>query len=177
MQLRALSLSLSLSLLAPLFRVPKIALLAVTALVLTITTGCTASVPLQSNEVTLQTKQFAAPSAGKAGLYIYRDDTWVGAGLYKDIYVDGMCLGETAPGVFFYTEVDGNKNHTISTESEFSPNEITVYTEAGKHYFFEQYMKLGVFVWGADIRQVDEQQGKLKVDVSMQATPGTCSNM
>ena len=152
------------------------AILATAALGLAILTGCTASVPLHSTDVNNQSKQFAPPSEGKAGIYVFRDDEFVGSGLYKDIYIDGVCLGETAPGVFFYTEVEGNQNHVVATESEFSPNQTKVYTEAGKHYFFEQYIKFGVFVGGANIEQVDERIGKAKVTVCQQAIPGTCSN-
>lgn len=151
-------------------------ILAGAALGLAIMTGCTASVPLQSTDVNNQTKQFAPPSEGKAGIYVFREDELIGSGLYKDVYIDGVCLGETAPGVFFYTEVEGNKDHIFATESEFSPNQTKVYTEAGKHYFFEQYIKFGVFVGGADIRQVDEQMGKAQVSICQQAIPGTCSN-
>ena len=157
-------------------RFARASILLSAALGLAILTGCAAQVPLHSESADAQAKQFAAPAKGKAGLYIFRDDKLLGAGLYKDIYVDGVCLGETAPGVFFYTEVEGNQNHIVATESEFSPNQTKVYTEAGKHYFFEQYIKWGVFVGGADVRQVDEQMGKAQVSVCQQAIPGTCSN-
>ena len=143
---------------------------------LTVFTGCTASVPLHSTDVNNQSKQFAPPSEGKAGIYVFRDDEFVGSGLYKDIYIDGVCLGETAPGVFFYTEVEGNQNHVVATESEFSPNQTKVFTEAGKNYFFEQFVTWGVFVYGADIRQVTEAEGKQMVQSYQQAIPGTCSN-
>lgn len=86
-----------------------------------------------------------------------------------------MCLGETATGVFFYTEVEGNQNHVVATESEFSPNQTKVFTEAGKNYFFEQFVTWGVFV-GADIRQVTEADGKQMIQSYQQAIPGTCSN-
>lgn len=91
-----------------------------------------------------------------------------------DTYVDGVCLGETSPGVFFYTEVEGNKTHTVSTESEFSPNEVSVYMKAGNHYFFEQYMRMGVFRAGANIKQVAETTGKIQVQKYAQAYPGIC---
>jgi hypothetical protein len=32
--------------------------------------------------------------------------------------------------VFFYTQVDGGKQHKIETESEFSPNALDVFMEA-----------------------------------------------
>ena len=60
------------------------------ALGLAILTGCTASVPLHSTDVNNESKQFAPPSEGKAGIYVFRDDEFVGSGLYKDIYIDGV---------------------------------------------------------------------------------------
>ena len=84
-------------------------------------------------------------------MYVYRSNNIVGSALKKDIWVDGECLGETARGVFFYKEVDGNKNHTISTESEFSPNHLKIEVQSGKNYFIQQYIKLGFFVGGANL--------------------------
>ena len=43
-------------------------------------------------------------------------------------------------------------------------------------YLFEQHIKWGVFVGGADVRQVDETMGKAQVAICQQAIPGTCSN-
>lgn len=80
--------------------------------------GC-ASVPKVDSTISNQAKTFEAPKDGKAGIYIYRQDTMVGAALKKFVYVDGECIGETAPGVFFYHEVKGNEEHIVSTESEF----------------------------------------------------------
>ena len=152
-------------------------LLAGAALSLALLTGCAAQVPVQAPNASTQVKSFEDPAPGKAGIYIYREDNLIlGAGLYKDLYVDGVCLGETAPGVFFYTEVEGGKEHTFATESEFGTNELKVFTEAGKNYFFEQFVTWGVFVYGADIRQVTEAEGKQMVQSYQQAIPGTCSN-
>ena len=83
-------------------------------------TGC-ASVPMEGMEETSIAKKFNPPVEGNSGLYIYRN-SFVGQALKKDVWVDGKCIGETAPDVFFYEEVEGDKFHTISTESEFSPN-------------------------------------------------------
>ena len=77
--------------------------------------------------------------------------------------------------MFFFTEVKGNETHTIATESEFSPNELTLATEAGKNYFVRQYMKMGVFVGGAGLETVDEVQGKAAVQRLGMALPGNCS--
>ncbi|EJL6905488.1 MULTISPECIES: DUF2846 domain-containing protein [Vibrio] len=136
--------------------------------------GC-ASVPTADSSISNQAKAFEAPTTGNAGIYIYREDTLVGAALKKYVYVDNECIGETAPGVFFYHEVEGNKEHKISTESEFSENDLTIYTEEGRNYFINQFIKMGVFVGGAGLEQVDENKGKaevLKVDM---AQKGNCT--
>lgn len=148
----------------------KIAALVMSALTLT---GC-ASVNMAAKEESDKAKQFAAPSMGNSGLYVYRNSV-VGQALKKDIWVDGKCLGESASNVFFYTQVEGGKKHRIETESEFSPNALEVFMEAGKNYFVRQFIKIGVLVGGADLEQIAEEQGKADVAKLSLAQAGTCS--
>lgn len=147
------------------------------ALVLTavMTVGC-ASVPLNDAASSGRAKSFEAPQEGKAGLYVYRD-SFVGKALKKDIWVNGECLGQSADKVFFYKEVEGGRPHKISTESEFSENHLTVNAEAGKNYFVRQYIKMGVFVGGAGLEQVDEATGKAAVSRLNMAAPGNCAKV
>lgn len=149
----------------------KVALAATAAVVLGLA-GC-ASVPMASDQQSDQAKRFPAPDAGNAGLYIYRD-SFMGKALKKDIFVDGKCLGQSANEVFFYTQVAGNTKHTISTESEFSPNQLTLYTKAGDNYFIRQYIKMGVFVGGADLETVSAEKGKSEVEDLDMAVNGQC---
>ena len=121
-------------------------------------TGC-ASVPMEGMEETSIAKKFNPPVEGSSGLYIYRPSS-LGGALKKDICVDGKCIGESAPYVFFYEEVEGDKSHKVSTESEFSPNALIVKVKSGMHYFIRQYIKFGVFVGGAGLELVDEEKGK-----------------
>lgn len=120
--------------------------------------GC-ANVPTAPAEDNQKAKLFSAPDDGKSGLYIYRD-SFVGKALKKDVYVDDNCIGETADRVFFYTQVSGDETHKISTESEFSPNDLELKTDAGKNYYVRQYIKVGVFVGGAGVEQVTEAEGQ-----------------
>lgn len=136
-------------------------------------TGC-ASVPMTDPATSNAAKAFPTPSEGKAGLYVYRHGSF-GSALKKDIWVDGECLGQSAPNVFFFREVSGNQHHTIATESEFSPNVLNIQTEAGKNYFIRQYIKMGLFVGGAGLEIVNEQAGKAAVSVLNMAMPGNCS--
>ena len=105
---------------------------------------------------------------------VYRSGSFGGA-LKKDVWLNGECVGETAPNMFFYQEVQGDKEHKISTESEFSPNDLLVKTESGKNYFVSQYIKMGVFVGGAGVELVDEKKGQQKVSKLDMAIKGKCS--
>lgn len=146
-------------------------LLAMGAVVLM--TGC-ASVDMASKAESAKAKEFATPTQGKSGIYIYRD-SFVGKALKKDIWIDGKCVGESAPDVFFYTEVDGDKTHKVETQSEFSPNGFDLMFQAGKNYFIRQYIKMGLVVGGADLEQVTEEQGKIAVSKLELAKAGKCS--
>jgi hypothetical protein len=139
---------------------------------LALLTGC-ASVKMEDKAASERAKQFAQPSAGRAGLYVYRDSAF-GAALKKDIWVDDKCIGESAPNVFFYTEVAPG-NRKVSTESEFSPNDLALLMDAGKNYFVRQFIKMGVFVGGAGLESVPEEQGRAAVARLELAAAGTCS--
>ena len=137
-------------------------------------TGC-ASVPMESSDKSELAKSFNSPTGGNAGLYIYRSGSF-GAALKKDVWIDGECIGETAPNMFFYEQVSGDKNHNISTESEFSPNDLLIKMEAGKNYFIRQYIKIGVFIGGAGLELIDKDKGQKVVSGLELAKKGTCSS-
>lgn len=149
-------------------------LLLATTILASLLSGC-ASVEMESIQKSNLTKEFNAPSPNKAGVYVYRADTHFGAALKKDVWIDGKCIGETAKGVFFYHEVEGDKEHTVSTESEFSPNALVVKMKNGMLYFFQQYIKFGLFVGGAGIEQKDEATGKRGLAELNLAKKGNCS--
>jgi hypothetical protein len=120
-------------------------------------TGC-ASVPMASPDADKTLKEFASPTEGKSGLYIYRNSSF-GAALKKTIRVDGVILGESARYTYFYKELEPGV-HEVATESEFSDNKISIEFQKGINYFVQQYIKLGAFVGGANIKQVPEEEGK-----------------
>jgi hypothetical protein len=148
--------------------------LAIIVVTAALTTGCT-SVPMESKEKSEFAKQYNLPSEGKAGLYVYRSGSFGGA-LKKDVWLNGDCVGETAPNIFFYQEIKGDSEHKVSTESEFSANDLILITESGKNYFVSQYIKMGVFVGGAGVELVDELKGKKQVSKLDMAINGKCSS-
>jgi hypothetical protein len=130
------------------------------SMVVVTVSGC-ASVPMASSEQDAIRKTFQAPSDGMAGLYIFRDSSY-GAALKKSVYIDGKPIGETAPNTFFYRVVPPGP-HTLSTESEFSENDLKVDTQADTNYFIDQNIRMGVFVGGASLKVVSEEAGKKAV--------------
>lgn len=147
---------------------------AITSLVaVALLAGC-ASVSMESKERSESAKKFGQPSPGTSGIYIFRSGGF-GAALKKDLWIDGKCVGESAPNVFFYEEVKGDSEHTVSTESEFSPNDLIIKAVAGARYFVRQFMKLGVFVGGAGLELVNEEEGKKEIAKLELATKGKCS--
>lgn len=123
--------------------------------------GC-AKTPLDTAENDRIAKEFNPPKKGNVGLYIYRDSIF-GSALKKTLYIDDKFIGESAPRVFFYKQVKPGI-HKISTESEFSNNHLKIHTEANKNYFIRQYIKMGVFVGGANLEQVSEEKGKQAIN-------------
>lgn len=150
---------------------PKALYIALSALF--VFSGC-ASVPMESPEKSDMAKKFGSPPEGKAGLYVYRSGNFGGA-LKKDIWIDGDCIGQSAPNVFFYEQVQGDVEHKLSTESEFSPNDLVLKTASGSNYFIRQYIKMGVLVGGAGLELVDEEKGKADVSTLQLAVKGPCS--
>jgi len=119
--------------------------------------GC-ASVPMAAIEDDEARKEFRPPSQGHAGLYIYRNSSFGGA-LKKSVYLDGEFIGETAPMTYFYREIKSGEIR-LSTESEFSNNDLTIVADSGKNHFVRQYIKIGLFVGGADLELVSEEEGR-----------------
>jgi protein involved in sex pheromone biosynthesis len=135
----------------------KKTIIAAVLIAVSILSGC-ASVPMAPMEQDIAAKKFIKPTGEKAGLYVFRD-TFVGQALKKTVSLDGAVIGETANKVFFYKEITPG-SHTLSTESEFSDNSIDFQAEKENNYFAEQYIKMGVFVGGAGIQMVSEEDGK-----------------
>lgn len=150
----------------------KAKLALVSALLALFISGC-ASVPLESEEKSAEAKKFAAPAEGMAGLYVYRDSSFGGA-LKKNVMINGKCLGESAPYIFFYEQLEGDKEHIVATESEFSDNELPLLMQSGENYFVRQYMKMGVFVGGAKLEVVPAEKGKKAIKELDLAKTGKC---
>ena len=131
-------------------------------------TGCAASVPLAPKEQDAASKTFKISAADKAGVYIYREKSHFGKALTKTLYIDGTVIGATAPGTYFHREVAPGE-HTLATQAEFGENSVKLNAEAGKIYYFQQYMKWGTFKGSAGIQAVTDEVGKQGVSLCNEA--------
>ena len=124
-------------------------------------TGC-ASVPMAPTKEDAIKKEFTLPSEDMAGLYIYRNSS-LGSTLKKTISLDGEIIGETAPMTYFYLDITPGY-HILATESEFSDNILRLNLKGGENYFIRHYIKMGLFVGGANFEIVHEREGKAGVE-------------
>jgi len=130
------------------------------ALGFAVLTGC-ASVPMESPEKDQAHKAFATPSQDQAGLYIFRDSSF-GAALKKTVKINGEPIGETAANTYFYRTVSPGPL-VLATESEFSDNTLELNAQAGKNHYVRQSIKMGLFVGGAKLTEVTEEEGRKAV--------------
>jgi hypothetical protein len=115
---------------------------------------------LETPELTDNIKQFVLPASDKTGIYIYRNTAFFGAGIKRDVWLNNQCVGETKAHIFYYREIPEGQEIIITTESEFSPNELKLVFQGGQHYFIEQYVKPGVFRGGTNLKVVDPEEAK-----------------
>lgn len=101
-------------------------------------------------------KTFAAP-AGKAGLYIYRNET-MGAAIKMNVAVDGQPIGQTAANTFLYKEVAPGKRTITSTAENTDTLEIDA--KPGVLYYIWQEVKMGILGARSKLQLVDESNGK-----------------
>ncbi|MCM2326757.1 MAG: DUF2846 domain-containing protein [Lysobacter sp.] len=129
--------------------------------------GC-ASVPVAGDALDREAKAFAV-KAGKANLYVFRDDA-AGAAAYIDILLDGVPMGRSGPLTYFAFEVDaGARTLTSRAENEAS---VTLAIEAGRNYFVRQESLPGWLYSRTRLRVVDEATGRAGV-ASCRLVPGT----
>jgi hypothetical protein len=117
-----------------------------------------ASVPLAPKEKDVAAKTFTKPQNDKANLYIFRN-CFVGQALKKSVFIDNQVIGESANKVYFFKQLAPG-THKISTESEFGNNDLEISLAGGQQYFVEQYIKMGAFKGGANLRVVSDSEGR-----------------
>ena len=120
--------------------------------------GC-ASVPMADTQRDATAKTFAV-TAGKANIYVYRNET-MGAAVKLGLHLDVMPVGETSAKTYYLLQVLPGKHTLVSTAENESA--IDVVTEAGKNYFVWREVKMGFLMARSKLQQVDDATGKAGV--------------
>lgn len=121
-----------------------------------IVSGC-AAVPMASREEDAAAKQFPVPKDGKAAVYIYRNSMLAPSFKWK-ISLDGAVLGETANKVYFYKVIEPGK-HVVSAKSVLSEGTLPFDAAPSRNYYIEQYITIGGFTGGTNLKMVNEEEG------------------
>lgn len=133
---------------------------ALAVLAAAIVTGC-ASVPMASSDADAKAKNFQAEApAGKANIYIYRNEN-MGAALKMTVLLDGQLAGDTGAKTYIFKSVDPGA-HTLVSKTE-NDAALTVDAEAGKTYFVWQEVKMGMFAARSQLHLVDDNTGQAGV--------------
>ena len=121
--------------------------------------GCASKSNYAPKEVSDNAKLFNKPSDGKAGIYIYRIVS-PGGQFEMDLFIDDKFIASSYSNMFYYLEVDGDKEYKISTESVLSPNHIFLKVEKNKLYFIRHFTVPGFFPHPAYLKVASEEDGK-----------------
>ena len=82
-------------------------------------------------------------TTGKGRIYFYRDDSLAGGAIQPDIKLNGVAVGESEPGGFFYVDQDpGNCSVSTTTEVERTL-EFTLAAHEVK--YVRTYVSMGFF--------------------------------
>lgn len=129
--------------------------------------GC-ASVPMGDPQQDKSYKTFE-PKPGKAGIYVYRNESFGGA-VTMDVFLNDKLLGQTAAKTYLYAEVDPG-THSIRGKAE-NESTMRVIAEAGRNYFIWQEVKMGLLFARNELKTVDDKTGREGVlECSLAAPP------
>jgi hypothetical protein len=127
--------------------------------------GC-ASVPMAPAQADLAAKEFKAPTNGKAGVYIYRNE-FMGAAIKMDLFVDSFAIGSTAKQTYHYIELAPGR-HIFEGKAE-NTSTLDLETAANKLYYIWQEVKIGLLIARNKLSLVDESAGQKGVSESQLA--------
>ena len=114
-------------------------------------TGC-ASVTKQA------TNQYPEAQPDKGLVYFYREKKLMGAMISYNIKENEQIIGAIANGTYFYVFADpGAHSYTASTESDSSR---TLQVEAGKTYYVECSVEMGVLAGRPALKIASEAEAK-----------------
>jgi hypothetical protein len=122
--------------------------------------GCarTAKAP---KEESAAAKTFEAPP-GKGAVYLYRLGRAVGAATAIQVKINGMDAGGFGPGTFCRWELKPGK-YTFHAKTAESSATVSLAVEAGKVYYIEQNLRIGLATGRVTMKTVSARTGQAGV--------------
>lgn len=130
-------------------------------LLLVFLSACAPTLPLDSPKNDNYAKTFPNPPKDKSGLYLYRSSA-LGYALTKAMIIDDKINLVSVPFTYYYLLLNPGL-HKLCINSEFSPNCLFLQMYAGENYFVQNYIKMGLFVGGADLEVSEAKIAKQRI--------------
>jgi len=129
-------------------------------LALPLVIGCagTSKAPSEDTEAAMS---FEVPD-DKGVVYLYRLGRAVAAANVSIVKVNSLEAGGTGPSTFFRWELKPG-TYTFSASTGESSKTVQLQVEAGKLYFIEQNIRLGLSEGRVQLKEVDEKTGKKNI--------------
>jgi len=118
--------------------------------------GC-ASVPMGSSQEDARLKTFSPMPKDKAGIYVYRNETF-GAAVKMDVEIDGRHIGQTAAETYLYKEVTPG-THTVTSRAE-NDDSVVVDAKQGTLSYVWQEVKMGLLYARTKLHLVSDSEGR-----------------
>ncbi len=106
--------------------------------------------------------------SNKARLFVYRENTGMGAAIQPGIYLDGIKIGDSVPNSFIMKDIDTGK-HQLSIETEVEKKYDFV-AEAKKSIYIRQAVGMGWLVYRIHIEPVSAEEAASEIATLHQQT-------
>ncbi len=99
--------------------------------------------------------------AGKSRIWFFRDGSPIGSGIQPSVLLNGVKVGDSVPGGFFFRDADsGNKEVTLSTEVE---RKLTFTAAAGEERHVKMTVTLGALIYRVYPELVSPEAGRAEI--------------
>ena len=120
-----------------------------------------ATIPLASEQVDAEAKRFH-PQAGKASIYVIREDILTAHLALFQVSLDGKDQGKLARGTYFLFTVQPGKHEVVFTGDMHKGNETILAVEGGI-YYLEIRPEVRMLASYVNLLRIDEERGRKMV--------------
>lgn len=106
-------------------------------------------------------EELASVPANKGRIYFYRNSSIVGVAVQPNISLNGLVVGESKPGGFFYVDVAPGM-HEVTARTEVMAS-VTVPIREGETRYVRSSITMGVLVGRIELTLVETSQASLEI--------------